>query len=237
MIALITGASRGIGFETAKFFIQHTDLDIYALSRNREGLDQLVAVCKGKGIAHRLYPVVYDLEQMLSKPEKIWEVLPADIQHVDILINNAGFLVNKPFEQQNLQDIERMYRVNFLIPALLIKELMPVLGKKGISHIINIGSMGGYQGSVKFAGLAFYSSSKASLACLTECLSQEYKGSDIVFNCLALGSVQTEMVEEAFPGFRDGLSPARMAEFIGNFALTGHQYFRGKIIPVSSSTP
>lgn len=237
MVAVITGASRGIGYETVKYFIRHTDLEVYALSRNRQGLEKLYAACKGDDQECRIHTIVCDLEKMLAHPEKIWDFLPSGIQHIDILINNAGLLINKPFEQQSLQEIERMYRVNVIAPGLLIKELMPVLGKNGISHIVNIGSMGGYQGSVKFAGLSYYSASKASLACLTECLSQEYNNSDIVFNCLALGSVQTEMLEEAFPGFRAGLSAAQMASFIADFALNGHQYFRGKIIPVSYSTP
>ncbi len=237
MVAFITGASRGIGFETVKYFIHHTDLEVYALSRNRKGLEKLYNDCKRDVQESRVRTIVYDLEQMLVHPEKIWDFLPSGIQHIDILINNAGLLINKPFEQQNLAEIERMYRVNVIAPGLLIKELIPVLGKNGISHIVNIGSMGGYQGSVKFAGLSYYSASKASLACLTECLSQEYKNSDMVFNCLALGSVQTEMLEEAFPGFKSDLSASQMASFVAEFALNGHQYFRGKIVPVSYSTP
>lgn len=237
MVAVITGASRGIGFETVKYFIYHTDLEVYALSRNRQGLEKLYNACKRGAHESRIRTIAYDLEMILAHPDKIRDFLPSGIQHIDILINNAGMLINKPFERQSLTEIERMYRVNVIAPGLLIKELMPVLGKNGISHIVNIGSMGGYQGSVKFAGLSYYSASKASLACLTECLSEEYKNSNMVFNCLALGSVQTEMLEEAFPGFKSGISAAQMASFIADFALNGHQYFRGKIIPVSYSTP
>ena len=237
MLAMITGASRGIGFETAKYLACESDLEIIALSRNKRGLDDLAASCKGERISSRVHPIVFDLEQFLVNPESIRAVLPKDINHVDILINNAGYLVNKPFDRLDLSDLERMFRVNVFAPALLIRELLPVLGKKGTSHVINIASMGGYQGSIKFPGLSYYSSSKAALACLTECLSQEFNETDVVFNCLALGSVQTEMFEEAFPGVRAGLTTSKMAEFIGDFALTGHLYFKGKIIPVSASTP
>lgn len=97
--------------------------------------------------------------------------------------------------------------------------------------------MGGIQGSMKFAGLAAYSSSKGALITLTELLAEEYKENGPAFNVLALGAVQTEMLEEAFPGYRAPLSAIEMAEYIRNFSLTGSKYYNGKILQVSNSTP
>jgi NAD(P)-dependent dehydrogenase (short-subunit alcohol dehydrogenase family) len=107
----------------------------------------------------------------------------------------------------------------------------------GRAHIINISSMGGVQGSIKFPGLSSYSSAKAALGVLTECLAEEFKESNIRFNTLALGSVQTEMLEAAFPGYTAPLKPMEMAIFIKDFAERGGNFFNGKILPVSLSTP
>lgn len=237
MIAVITGASQGIGFETARYLGRVSGMKVYALSRNRERLDQLVREHGAEIHGSKIIPVSFDLDQFLQYPGMIDELLNQISGHVDIVINNAGQLVNKPFEELGLKEWEQIYRINVFAPAMMVKSMLPFLGKKGPSHVVNISSMGGYQGSMKFAGLSAYSSSKAALACLTECLGLEYKDSDVVFNCLALGSVQTEMLAEAFPGYVADMSAARMAEYIGEFALKGHRYFRGKIIPVSSSTP
>jgi NAD(P)-dependent dehydrogenase (short-subunit alcohol dehydrogenase family) len=97
--------------------------------------------------------------------------------------------------------------------------------------------MGGFQGSAKFKGLSLYSASKGALAILTECMAEEFKEKNINVNCLALGSVQTEMLAKAFPGYKAQSSPAEMAEFIANFALNAYKQINGKIIPVSASTP
>src|SRR5690606_15046603 len=117
----------------------------------------------------------------------------------------------------------------------LIKLVLPIMEKDG--HIVNISSMGGVQGSVKFPGLSAYSSSKASLIALTELLAEEYKETGPSFNVLALGPVQTEMLEEAFPGYEAPLQPDEMAKYIVDFSLTGKKYFNGKLLRVSSSTP
>ena len=237
MIVMITGASRGIGFETAKYFARMKDVEIIALSRNKAGLGRLAKECAAMEGNSVLHPVVFDLETFLSEPGILRNVLPGHVTHIDILINNAGDLINKPFRDTSLEEIERIFRINVFAPSLLIRELLPLMGKQDTTHVVNIGSMGGYQGSVKFPGLSIYSASKAALACLSECLNEEFKEGGIAFNCLALGSVQTEMLEEAFPGYKAKLQPEEIAAFISNFALTAHRQMRGKVVPVALGNP
>jgi len=237
MVIIITGASRGIGFETAKYFARQKDMEIFAISRNSGGLGQLATECAGLNRLSQVHPLVFDLENLLTEPDSLLKRLPDSITHVDILINNAGLLISKPFTDFTISDITRLFNVNCIAPSLLINCLVPLMGGDSISHVVNISSMGGFQGSVKYSGLSFYSSSKAAMACLTECLQEEFRDNNMIFNCLALGSVQTEMLEEAFPGYKAGMKPDDAAEFIGHFALTAHRHIRGKVIPVSVSNP
>ena len=161
--------------------------------------------------------------------------IKAHIQHVDILIYNAGVLVNKPFVDLTDSEINQMVSVNFTSAVRLIKELIPMMSDN--SHVVSISSMGGFQGSAKFPGLSIYSATKAALAVLTECLAEELKSSGVAFNCLALGAVNTEMFAEAFPDYQAQISAAEMGTYIAEFALNGHKLFNGKILPVSLSTP
>jgi NAD(P)-dependent dehydrogenase (short-subunit alcohol dehydrogenase family) len=154
---------------------------------------------------------------------------------VDILINNAGLLINKPFLDLTDEDIDRSFEVNLKAPARLIRALAPKM--RAESHIVNISSMGGFQGSVKFPGLSVYSASKGALGILTEALALELNEQNIKVNALALGAAQTEMLAQAFPGLKAPLSADEMAEFIAWFAVNGHRFFNGKVLPVSVSTP
>jgi 3-oxoacyl-[acyl-carrier protein] reductase len=156
---------------------------------------------------------------------------------IDVLINNAGQLIHRAFDEINQEEAKEIFNVNYFAPSFLIRNLIPMLKASEKPHVINIGSMGGFQGSVKFNGLSHYSASKAALAVLTECLAQEYADSGISFNCLAIGSVQTEMLEKAFPGYQAPLNPDQLAEFICDFSINGHKYMNGKILPLSLSTP
>lgn len=235
MNVVITGASRGIGYETVKALAKAGVLKIVGISRNYKQLCELKELCAQLSMTE-FVPLSYDFQQITTSEPKLSGLIKQHMNHVDILINNAGALVNKPFEQISVDEINRMWTVNYLAPSLLVKNLLPLL-KAGQAHVVNITSLGGFQGSMKFKGLSHYSSSKAALASLTECLAEEYKMDGLVFNALALGAVQTEMLAEAFPNYKAPVTAEQMGEFIANFAINGKAFFNGKILPVSISTP
>lgn len=222
---VITGTSRGIGFELAQQFAA-AGHQVIALSRNSSPLEK---------INHdSILAISTDLMN-----ENSLEIAASTILEkfgsVDILINNAGMLVNKPFEELTSEDFLKVYQVNVFAVAQLTQKLIPNM-KRG-SHVVTISSMGGIQGSMKFPGLAAYSSAKGAVITLSELLAEEYKEKEVAFNVLALGAVQTEMLEEAFPGYQAPITAKEMADYIFNFALTGNKIYNGKVLQVSSSTP
>jgi NAD(P)-dependent dehydrogenase (short-subunit alcohol dehydrogenase family) len=227
MNVVITGASRGIGFETAQLFLKNNH-QVFCLTRNTESLENLNSP--------NLHIISTDLTSTESIDHAV-AVIKSKVSCIDVVINNAGSIVNKPFEKIDYQELEIVYRVNVFAPFYLTQQLLHLLGRHSKAHVVNISSMGGFQGSAKFPGLSSYSSSKAAIAGLTECLAEEFKEKNISVNCLALGAVQTEMLEEAFPGYQAPLKPNQMADYIYDFAIKGHLYYNGKILPVSSSTP
>ena len=222
---IITGTSRGIGFELAQQFAKN-NFQVLALSRNKKPLDDL----KLKNITTLSVDVCDqgDIEKVSNFIQKNWK-------EVDVLIHNAGFLINKPFENLTKNDFLRVYDVNVFGVAELTRICIPFL-KKG-SHVVTISSMGGIQGSLKFPGLAAYSSAKGAVITLSELLAEEYKNQEIAFNVLALGAVQTEMLAEAFPEYQASLQADEMANYIYNFATTGNKFYNGKVLQVSNTTP
>lgn len=218
----ITGGSRGIGLETVKAFLAD-HFTVVVLTRN----------CNALAGLQEQYP-----KTLICKSIDLINIRKDDLPklQVDALINNAGALVNKSFESITSEDLHRVYRTNVFGPIHLIQMLMPQFSK-GI-HVVNISSIGGVTGSVKFAGLSAYSSSKGALSILTECLQAEYgESTNWTFNCLALGAVQTEMLEEAFPGYQAPVHPEQMAEYIKHFTLNNQKVMRGRVVEVSLSTP
>ena len=236
MNIVITGASRGIGYELVKLLSANSENTVVAIARNEKKLEVLKTECSALNPSAKVISIVCDLSNEIALAALNSE-LTTHIGSVNILINNAGAIVNKPFSEITAADLEYVYQVNVFSVFKLIQSVLPLMNKNERSHIVNIGSMGGFQGSAKFAGLSAYSSSKAALACLTECLAEEFKDSNISFNCLALGAAQTEMLNEAFPGYKAPLSSLEMASYIADFASNAHQFMNGRIIPVSLSTP
>ena len=222
---VITGTSRGIGFELAQQFA-NTGHNVLALSRNAKPLE---------AVNHKnITAIAVDLS-LEEEIKKATDFVSENWKQVDVLINNAGKLVNKPFTQLTSDDFLNVYKVNVFGVAELTKNLIPFL--KAGSHVVTISSMGGIQGSLKFPGLAAYSSAKGAVITLSELLAEEYKEQQIAFNVLALGAVQTEMLEEAFPGYLAPISARDMADYIYNFALTGNKVYNGKVLQVSSTNP
>ena len=218
---IVTGASRGIGRALVGRFL---DLghEVWALSRNTDELNKI------KGI--------HTISIDLSEEQQIVDwVQSCGVDYFDAVINNAGMLINKPFAETTYADFEAVYRVNVFGAAQLIRHLLPLLTTD--SHILNISSMGGVNGTAKFPGLAAYSSSKGALGILTELLAEEFKDNGPRCNALALGAVQTEMLAEVFPDYKAPVSAPQMATYIADFSLNGHHLYNGKVLPISQSTP
>lgn len=237
MNIVITGASKGIGFQLAKLFANDENNTVVAIARSENLLKELKNECIRQDLRSKLKSIVFDLENPENVKTNLKKEISKYVSSIDILINNAGFLVSKPFADMKIEEIQKMLNINLISHAVLIQDLIPMMKESKISHVVNISSMGGYQGSSKFPGLSIYSASKAALANLTECLAEEFKNENIRFNCLALGSVNTEMLKTAFPDYTAPVSAEEMANYIFDFAMNGYKYFNGKILPVSISTP
>ncbi len=224
---IITGTSRGIGFALVENLVKGGH-HVFAITRQSEKLKALAEMHSNLHIINVAITEPKGINDVVMQVQNQWE-------KVDIIIHNAGKLIHKPFFKTTTQDFLDIYKVNVFAVAELTRAILPFLHKG--SHVVALSSMGGVQGSMKFAGLSAYSSSKGALITLMELLAEEYKNSGISFNTLALGAVQTEMLNEAFPDYQAPITATDMANYIANFALTGNNIYNGKVLQVSNSTP
>lgn len=216
---IITGAGKGIGFETTKNILnEFHDTKVIAISRNVVQLEKI----ESKNLQIIKADLVTQFEFVLSEIGN---------QKIDGLLNNAAVLIKKNIHQLTYKDFEDIYRINVFVPFNLSTRLSKQFNKS--AHIVNIGSMGGFENSIKFPEMLFYSSSKAALHCLSQCLSVEFKDLDIKVNCLSIGSAETEMVKIAFPSYTPPISGKSISKFISWFLFNGQIYFNGQIIPVA----
>ena len=220
----ITGVSRGIGKALVLKYLAE-GFRVLAVSRSLSAMSEFP-------LAEGLLKVNADIttsegrEAISSNAEKVGGI--------DLLIHNAGKLIHKPYIDITIDELREVYEVNVFAPFMLTQSLLPHMKK---CHVVSLSSVGGIENSVKFPGLSAYSSSKAALNCLSQMLAEEFKNTEHSFNCLALGSVQTEMFANAFPEFQASCTPDVMAEYIFDFAGSAHLVQNGKIISVSRSNP
>jgi NAD(P)-dependent dehydrogenase (short-subunit alcohol dehydrogenase family) len=220
---LITGAGKGIGFETVKAFLNDPLYQVIATSRNTTLLEQINHPC--------LHIVQGDLIDHYQ--EVLNQVLEIS-GHMHIIINNAAAILNKAIVETTNEEIDRVMQTNFTVPYKLIRDVSKILAPG--AHIVNISSMSGFQGSKKFKGLSVYSASKAALAALSECVAEEWRDRNIACNCLALGAVDTEMIRISIPGINPEVKAEQMATYICEFAKTGHLLCNGQVLPVTLVT-
>ncbi|MDP9079172.1 MAG: SDR family oxidoreductase [Bacteroidota bacterium] len=234
MNIIVTGASSGVGFEAVLELILSGKHKVIALARSQDKLERLLEIAHGLNPEAEIFALAFDIVH--DDYAGLQQFITANFDsRVDVLINNAGALINKPFTELLEMDFVEMLQSNFIGHVRIIQSLLNFMPKG--AHILNVGSMGGYQGSVKFSGLSAYSASKAALHTLTECLALELAEQEIKVNCLALGSAQTEMLEKAFPGYESPVMAFEMGKYVADFSVTGHKFFNGKVLPVAVSTP
>tara|TARA_Y100000996_G_scaffold139289_1_gene106263 strand:+ start:571 stop:1242 length:672 start_codon:yes stop_codon:yes gene_type:complete len=219
---VVTGTSSGIGHQIC---IQAAKMNFHVISvsRNIEPLKDISGI----------ESFAIDITNKNSVDEFIANLKSKKIK-IDILINNAGYLVSELFGDTTYDSFKKTFDVNVFGLAEITRSLIPIINSDG--HVINISSIGGVNGSKKFPGLSAYSSSKAAVIALTEVLAEEYQNGPS-FNVLALGAVQTKMLKEAFPDYNADTKPEEMAKYILDFAINGNKLFNGKLISVSNSNP
>jgi len=230
---LITGASKGIGFELAKEFARKNHA-LYLLARDSKKLKILKAEIKKINPSLPCYTLSFDLSK-LNNIKNLISNIKNRFGTIDIIVHNGGTLVKKNFIKMKKEDLINSFTVNYFSPFLITQKVIPILSKK--AHVVFISSVGGLNGTVKFPGLSSYSPSKGALITLAECLAEEFKMTNFRFNCLALGAVQTDMLKKAFPGYKAPLSAKKAASFIFDFSMNGGEFFNGKVLPVSTTTP
>lgn len=229
---IVTGASRGVGRETVLSLVKDHARNVLAIARDEDALKDLAQECSfGPG---RSAVLVTDIAAP-GAVERIRSFVGTD--RVVALVHNAGLLHNRPMGEHDRKELEQLYAVNVLAPLELSQALVGAMRGDPPAHIVHIGSMGGFQDSAKFPGLVAYSASKAALACIAQCLAEEFKDKGIRSNCLALGAVDTDMLRAAFPGYQAPVSARAMGRYVADFALNGHNLFNGKVLPVGVSTP
>jgi 3-oxoacyl-[acyl-carrier protein] reductase len=227
---VVTGASRGVGRETARALANLYGCTVLAVGRDASALQELEAGCHRGSIE----AIVLDIASP-EAPQRLVTVVAG--RRIHALVHNAGSLLKAPMGTYTAESLAALYHVNVIAPLLVSQALAPFLGGDPPGHIVHIGSMGGFQDSSKFPGLASYSSSKAALACLSQCLAEEFKDAGIRSNCLALGAVDTAMLRAAFPGYTAPVSPEAMGAYVAQFSLEGHKLYNAKILPVAVGTP
>lgn len=224
---VVCGTSRGIGKAILSYLSKNPELHIVALSRN---VSELTKIYEGN---NQVTVLPFDLS--IAVEAQLKEHF-TEITEIHGLINNAGYLEQGPSETLSMEAFHRCMQTNFFGPVALIQWLFPRLNA-GKAHVVNISTMGAFQGSVKFPGLSAYAASKAAITNFTEVFAEEHKDSGIRMNCLCLGAVNTEMLQDAFPGYVAPTSAEDMGAYIAEFTLQSGLIFNGKILPVSSSTP
>lgn len=215
-LALITGASSGIGRAMAEVFAEH-DFDVALAARSEGKLEALAASLHEEyGIAAHVFPT--DLSKSTA-PKKLFQATQAADLQVDVLVNNAGVAITESFHESSLKSQTALLQLNILSLTALTRLFVEGMVERGAGRILNVASVVSFFPTPTFAT---YGASKAYVLSFTEALSEELKGTGVTATALCPGYTETDMIsgafesmgrggiEEVLPGFVK-LTPERVA--------------------------
>jgi NAD(P)-dependent dehydrogenase (short-subunit alcohol dehydrogenase family) len=209
-VTLITGAGRGIGRATALRFARE-GARLALFSRTPETLEETAAQIRAAGgEALAIRGDVAREEDVQALFKRVHETYG----RVDILISCAGVVAVKPFAEMDVETWDRVLSVNLRGTFLCCQLAFRQMQQQGGGVILNISSLSGVKGVEKFPGLSAYNVSKAGVASLTEILAVEGKPHNIRVAAVSPGAVDTEMLRQAAPHLRAGMTSEEMAEIL-----------------------
>ena len=188
-VVVVTGASSGIGRETALAF-GRAGARVALLARRRKLLEELAAAIRASGGKALALPVdvgdQHAVRDAVARIRRTW-------RRIDVLVNNAGVLVPATVARMDVADLERMMRVNFLGAVHTIRAVLPAMQRQGRGAIINVASLAGRRGLTPVGG---YCATKFALVGLTEALRTEVDSAKIHVGLVMPGAVDTPMVRD-----------------------------------------
>ena len=208
-LALVTGASRGIGAATAEA-LAATGARVALAARDREALEAVAARIRAAG--GDATPLPADVSNA-DEVERLFGALEA-AGPLAALVCAAGVLSRAPFPDTTLEVWDRTLQINLTGTFLCCRAAFAAMRAAGEGRIVNIGSLSGVYATEKFPGLTAYNVSKYGVIGLTEAIAVEGKDIGISAICVSPGAVDTEMLRRANPHLRPGLTPDQVADLI-----------------------
>jgi NAD(P)-dependent dehydrogenase (short-subunit alcohol dehydrogenase family) len=230
-VAIITGAGRGIGRATALRFARK-GARVVLFSRTPAPLEDVAAEITGEG-----YPVLSFAGDVAREEDvqALFQQVMQTYQRVDILINCAGTVSVRPFVDMDVATWDRVLEVNLRGTFLCCREAFRIMAAQRSGVIVNLSSLSGVKGVEKFPGLSAYNVSKAGVASLTEILAVEGKPYNIRVCAVSPGAVDTEMLRQAAPHLKAGMTPDDLAEILLFLADDSGRMLNGTILEIFSN--
>lgn len=206
-VAIVTGASRGIGRATARR-LRSGGARVALFARSADALREIAASAPESYIA-----IDGDVTSE-DDVERLFAATEERFGPCSMLVNCAGMIDPKPFGDVSREDWNRMFDVNVTGAFLTIRRALPGMKRAQRGSIVNVASISGVSGPQKFPGFVSYCASKSALIMLTESLAFELGDSAVRVNALSPGSVDTEMWAEASGGAPADMTPEEIAESV-----------------------
>lgn len=188
-VALITGASRGIGRETAKIFAQNGYFVLAHYNQDKQGVIDLISELETNGIKDTVFPVQADFNDVKSI-EKMFFQIHQSFKHIDVLVNNAGVGLYKLMTDTTEEEWDKLFNVNVKGQFILTKKVLPEMIKRQCGSIVNVSSIWGQNGACMET---VYSATKSSIIGFTKALAKEVAPSGVRVNCVCPGVIDTKM--------------------------------------------